>query len=288
MLTGFKNNEQSQMFTLNCRGRLLVVDKPLVMGIINCTPDSFYAGSRQQHTDAILRTAEGMLRDGAAILDIGGQSTRPGSEQVTMEEEMQRILAPIEALHRSFPEAFLSIDTYYSVVASRAVTAGASIVNDISAGRLDPAMHTVVAELGTPYILMHMKGTPQTMKQEAHYEDVTREVLDFFIRQIAVLREKGITDIIIDPGFGFAKSIAHNFRLLRELPVFRMLELPLLLGLSRKSMIWQTLGSSPDQALEGTVALNSIGLLNGASILRVHDVKAAADTIRLLEAYRNA
>lgn len=276
------------MFTLNCRGRLLVVDKPVVMGIINTTPDSFYSGSRQMDTDAVLRTAEGMIRDGATILDIGGQSTRPGSERLSADEEMKRVIGPVMKLQEMFPGTFISIDTFYAGVARGAVEAGASIVNDISAGRMDPAMHETVAALRVPYVLMHMKGTPQTMHAEAVYEDVTREVLDFLVRETAALRGKGITDIIIDPGFGFAKTIAHNFRLLRELAVFRMLDCPLLLGISRKSMIYKTLGITPEESLPGTTALHALGLQNGASILRVHDVKAAMETIRLYEMYRNA
>lgn len=276
------------MFTLNCRGRLLVVDKPLVMGIINITPDSFYAGSRRQDTDAVLRTAEQMIRDGATILDIGGQSTRPGSEKLSAAEEWQRVGGAIEELHRHFPGTFLSVDTFYASVARQAVEAGASIVNDISAGSLDPDMHATVADMKVPYVLMHMKGTPQNMQAEARYEDVVTEVFDFLKEQQAALRRKGITDIIIDPGIGFSKTAEHNFRLLRSLRVFTLLGSPLLLGLSRKSMIYKTLGTTAAEALNGTIALNAIGLANGATILRVHDVKEAMDTIRLLEAYHMA
>jgi dihydropteroate synthase len=269
------------MFTLNCKGRLLVVDKPLVMGIINVTPDSFYAGSRYTGEDAILKHTEQMLEDGATILDIGGQSTRPGSEKISADEELQRIIPGIAAIAKKFPEAFISVDTYYSRVASEAVAAGASIVNDISAGSVDEKMISTVGSLQVPYVLMHMKGTPQTMLQQAQYENVTREVLDFFINKIEALRKQGITDIIIDPGFGFAKTIAHNFELLKNFEVFKMLHSPLLLGISRKSFIWKTLGVTADEALNGTTAMNTIGLQNGASILRVHDVKQAMETIKL-------
>lgn len=276
------------MFTLNCKGRLLVAEKPLVMGIINATPDSFYADSRHQGVDAILRLAEMMLKDGASILDIGGQSSRPGSERISADEEMARVIGPVEAVHKNFPDAYISIDTYYSGVAKSAVQAGASIVNDISAGNMDDEMIPTVASLAVPYILMHMQGTPETMHQTAQYENVTRELLDFFKMKKEELRLAGITDIIIDPGFGFGKKAPHNFELLHNLSVFSLLEAPLLLGISRKSFIYKTLGVTPEEALNGTIAMNTIGLMNGASILRVHDVKAAAETIQLWEAYRKA
>jgi dihydropteroate synthase len=276
------------MFTLNCKGRLLVVDKPLVMGIINTTPDSFYSGSRQQAVDEVLSKAEKMLTDGATILDIGGQSTRPGSEKLSADEELKRVIAPIETISKNFPEAFISIDTYYSKVAEQAVAAGASIVNDISAGSIDAAMIEIVAALKVPYVLMHMQGTPQTMQQHPNYENVTKEVLDFLIKKVNELRKAGITDVIVDPGFGFGKTIAHNFELLRNLSVFKMLICPVLLGISRKSTIYKTLGVTADESLNGTTALNTIGLMNGASILRVHDVKEAVEIIKLFTAYTQA
>lgn len=269
------------MFTLNCKGRLLVVDKPLVMGIINITPDSFYGESRYQTTEAVLRQAEQMLKDGAAILDIGGQSTRPGSEKLGAEAELKRVLAPIEAIHKNFPEAFISVDTYYAKVAAEAVAAGAGIVNDISAGSIDEKMIETVARLNVPYVLMHMKGTPQDMQQQANYSNVTSEVLDFLIRKKTELQETGIKDIICDPGFGFAKNIEQNFDLLRQFSVFKILHCPLLLGISRKSFIWKTLGTTAEHALNGTTVINTVGLLNGAAILRVHDVKEAVETIKL-------
>lgn len=274
------------MFTLNCKGRLLVIDKPVVMGIINVTPDSFYTGSRVQDVDAVLHQAEKMLNEGAVILDIGGQSTRPGSERISTGEELKRIIEPVSAIHARFPEAFISIDTFYAAVAKEAVHAGADIVNDISAGSIDSDMFPTVASLQTPYVLMHMKGTPQTMQQEAEYENVTREVLDFLITKSAECRKAGIRDIIIDPGFGFGKTAAHNFELLRNLSLFQMLNSPLLLGISRKSFIWKTLGISAEEALNGTTAMNMAGLMNGATILRVHDVKEAVQTIRLYEKVR--
>jgi dihydropteroate synthase len=274
------------MFTLNCKGSLLTIDKPIVMGILNATPDSLY--NRYKGADAILLQAEQMLKDGAAILDIGGQSTRPGSKKISADEELQRVIALIEAVHKNFPEAVISIDSYYSKVAAEAITAGASIVNDISAGSMDEKMISTVASLNVPYICMHMKGTPQTMQQDPHYENVTSEVLDFFIYKINGLRKAGVTDVIIDPGFGFGKTIAHNFELLKNLSVFKITDCPILLGVSRKSTIYKTLGISVEEALNGTTALNTIGLMNGADMLRVHDVKEAAEAIKLFEAYKDS
>ena len=276
------------MFTLNCKGRQLNAEKPLLMGIINVTPDSFYDGSRVTGSDAVLKQAEKMLREGATILDIGGQSSRPGSERISAEEELKRVADPVNAIHKNFPDAFISIDTFYSAVANEAVAAGACIVNDISAGSIDHEMIKTVAGLQVPYVLMHMKGTPQTMQQQANYTDVTKEVLDFFILKKEELDKAGIHDVIIDPGFGFGKTIEHNFELLHNLPVFKMLNSPLLLGVSRKSTIYRTLGSSIEEALNGTTVLNTIGLMNGASILRVHDVKEAMEAVKLFEAYKNA
>lgn len=276
------------MFTLNCKGRLLLVDKPLIMGIINVTPDSFYSGSRQQGTTAVLRQAEQIIKDGAAILDIGGQTTKPGSKPISVEEELQRVLEPLAAIHKNFPETYLSIDTFYSKVAIESVAAGASIINDISAGSMDDAMIPAVASLQVPYVLMHMQGTPATMQLEPTYENVVTEVLDFFIRKVDALNQLGIKDIIIDPGFGFGKTITHNFQLLKQLPVFKMLDRPLLLGISRKSTIYKTLGITVDEALNGTTVLNTIGLMNGASILRVHDVKEARQILELFQAYQQA
>lgn len=274
------------MFTLNCKGKLLVGDKPLVMGIINATPDSFYGGSRFTGIDAILQHADQMLRDGAAILDIGGQSTRPGSKQINAEEELKRVVGAVESLHSHFPEAIISADTYYSAVATKVVEAGASMINDISAGSMDKDMIATIARLQVPYILMHMQGEPQTMQENPVYGNVTKEILDFFIARMAELREAGINDLIIDPGFGFGKTIAHNFELLRNLKLFSILERPILVGISRKSTIFRTLGNTVEQALNGTTVLNTILLLNGASILRVHDVKEAVEAVKLIEAYK--
>ncbi len=269
------------MFTLNCKGRLLVVEKPLLMGIINVTPDSFYAGNRLSGVDSILTLAEKMLLEGADILDIGGQSTRPGSERISADEELKRILPAISMVIKKFPEALISVDTFYSKVAAEAVAAGASIINDISAGSLDNRMIETVSALQVPYVLMHMKGTPQTMQQSPVYENVTREVLDFFIAKMQELKTAGIRDIILDPGFGFGKTISHNFELLRNLSVFKMTGRPVMLGVSRKSTIYKTLGVTPEEALNGTTVLNTIALVHGASILRVHDVKEAKEAVTL-------
>ena len=272
------------MFTLNCKGRLLPIEKPLIMGVINATPDSFYSGSRFTGLDDVIQIAGKMLDQGADILDIGGQSTRPGSNQIPADEEMERVIPAIAAVAKKFPNAFISIDSYYSKIVRAAIEAGASIVNDISAGTIDDKMISTVAALSVPYILMHMKGTPQTMQQNAEYENVTREVLDFFIAKTHELKQAGIVDMIIDPGFGFAKTIEQNFELLKNLSVFKMLDKPILLGVSRKSTIFKTLGKTADEALNGTTVLNTIGLMNGASILRVHDVKEAKEVVTLFSA----
>jgi dihydropteroate synthase len=255
------------------------------MGIINTTPDSFYAGSRRQLQEEVVEQAARMLEAGAAILDIGGQSTRPGAEEVGATEEAARVVPAIEAIMRRFPEAVVSVDTFRAAVARQAVEAGACMVNDISGGLFDADMLATVGKLQVPYICMHTKGTMDTMHQLAHYEeDVVLEVLDFFMARLHACREAGIHDVIIDPGFGFAKTAAHNFRLLDQLQAFKILNRPLLLGVSRKSTIYKTLGVTAAEALNGTTVLNTIGLLKGASILRVHDVKEAVETVKLVQA----
>ena len=269
------------MFTLNCRGRLLVIDSPIVMGIINATPDSFYSGSRQESVDGALQKAEEMLMQGARILDIGGQSTRPGSKMSGVEEEIKRVIPVMKAISKRFPEAFLSIDTFHSKVAKAAVDAGAVIVNDISSGMFDNEMIPTVASLQTPYICMHLAGTPETMHLKRDYKDVTKEVLDFFVQKIEMCKANGIHDIIPDPGFGFSKKMEDNFNLLKHLEVLSILQKPVLLGVSRKSTIYKTLGITPEESLNGTTVLNTAGLLKGVSILRVHDVKEAMEAIKL-------
>lgn len=253
------------------------------MGIINTTPDSFYSKSQQSTIDSVLNKAEQMLQEGATILDIGGQTTKPGSASIGAAEELKRVIPAIEALHQHFPDAIISIDTYHAQVAKEAVQVGASIVNDVSGGMLDTEMLATVATLKVPYVCMHMKGTPQNMQQNAVYKNVTKEVLEFFIERIETCSLAGINDVIVDPGFGFGKTIAHNFQLLNELSVFKMLQKPILLGISRKSTIYKTLNISPGEALNGTTVLNTIGLQNGAAILRVHDVKEAKECIELID-----
>lgn len=274
------------MFTLNCRGRLLELCSPVVMGIINLTPDSFYAGSRKLSVDEVVDSAGKMIDDGAAILDLGGQSTRPGSDVVSADHELARVLEAITAIKKVFPNTFISIDTYYSRVAHDAVAEGADMVNDISSGQLDRDMISMVAHLKVPYIAMHMRGTPQTMQHFTEYEDVTLEVLEFFIKKTMECKRAGIQDIIIDPGFGFAKTIQQNFELLKKSPVLSILERPMLMGLSRKATVYKTLSITPDEALNGTTVLNTVALQKGASILRVHDVKEAIQAIKLYESVK--
>jgi len=276
------------MYTLNCKGKLLLIDKPLVMGIINATPDSFYEGHLNKGLDAIIALAEKMIAEGADILDIGGQSTRPGSEHITEEEELNRVLPVIKAVHNKNPDIIISVDTYYSNVVKEAVAAGASIVNDISAGNMDSAMITTVAGLNVPYICMHMQGTPDTMQKKPYYIDIIKDVLDFFINKVEECSKAGIKDIIIDPGFGFGKTIAHNFQLLKNLHSFSILQKPILAGISRKSTIYKTLNTTAAEALNGTTVLNTMALLNGASILRVHDVKEAREAVLLFDAYSSS
>jgi dihydropteroate synthase len=271
------------MLTLNCNGRLLSLETPVVMGILNVTPDSFYAGSRVADENKLLRKTELMLSDGASILDIGAQSTRPGSEAVSADEELKRVIPMIGLMHKYFPEAVISVDTYYATVAKQAVEAGASMINDISAGELDSEMMETVGRLRVPYICMHMRGTPQNMQSLATYDNVLREVLDYFIEKIEACRQAGIHDVIIDPGFGFAKTIAQNFHLLKNLRIFQMLEKPLLVGVSRKATVYKTLGITAEEALNGTTVLNTIALMNGAHILRVHDVKEAVEAVKLFQ-----
>jgi dihydropteroate synthase len=274
------------MFTLNCKGRLVIIDKPVVMGIINTTPDSFFAGSRMERENDLLQRAEKMVSEGAMILDLGGQSTRPGSRMVEPSEELDRVVPAIELVHRSFPGQIISVDTFYSSVAKAAVNSGATIINDISAGMMDPDLLPFVAEAKLPYVLMHMPGTPADMQKRAIYKDVTGEVFDFLNNRISELIHMGINDIIVDPGFGFGKTAEHNFRLLREFSYFTQLQKPLLAGLSRKATVYKTLGVTAEEALNGTTVLNTLALANGASILRVHDVKEAMEAITLYQVYK--
>lgn len=276
------------MYTLNCKGRILKIEEPVVMGILNTTPDSFFPGSRLHSIDAALLKAEQMIIEGATILDIGGQSTRPQSTYIGADEEANRVIPVIEAINRRFPDQIISADTFYAKVAREAIDAGASIINDVSAGNLDEDLLPTVCQLNVPYVLMHMPGTPQTMQQHAVYKNVTLEVFDFLNYKMSQLVAGGINDIIIDPGFGFGKTHQHNFQLLHNLSYFHQLNKPLLAGLSRKGTIYKTLQISAADALNGTTVMNTLSLMNGASILRVHDVKQAAEAIKLFTAYKSA
>lgn len=254
------------------------------MGILNTTPDSFFDGGRYTHESALLQQVEKMLTEGATLLDVGGVSTRPGAEAVSESEELTRVIPAIEAIVRRFPEALLSVDTWRGRVARESVQTGAHLVNDVSAGQLDPDLFPTLAALNVPYGLMHMQGTPQNMQQNPHYEDVISEVLQFFVAKINHLRALGLKDIVLDPGFGFGKTVAHNYALLRHLETFKnVLECPILVGISRKSMICKPLGVSPANALNGTSVLHTIALQHGANILRVHDVREAMEVIQLWE-----
>lgn len=251
------------------------------MGIINITPDSFYDGGRHAPNE-VLSKAEKILSEGGSILDIGGYSSRPGADVVSEQEELNRVIPAVTAIHRQFPDAIISIDTFRSKVAKEGILAGASLINDISAGALDEQMFHTVRELQVPYIMMHMRGTPQTMSKLTNYDQITRDILFYFSQRIALAREIGINDLIADPGFGFAKTRQQNFELLNDLDLFKSLDIPVLVGLSRKSMIYKTLDISPDEALNGTTALNTVALMKGASILRVHDVKEAIECITMI------
>lgn len=267
--------------TLNCKGQLLSLEKPIVMGILNVTPDSFYDGGQYTANSSILQQAEKMLTSGAKIIDIGGMSSRPGAKIIDTPEELKRVIPAIEQIIKAFPDTIISIDTIRSEVAKVAIEAGASIINDISAGKLDTNFYQTVADLDVPYILMHMLGKPENMQDKPVYEDITLTILDFFIKEVGKLRKLGVKDIILDPGFGFGKTIDHNYQLLQKMHTFQILDLPILAGISRKSMIYKLLGTTPQAALNGTTALNMVALQQGAKILRVHDVQEAVETINL-------
>ena len=274
------------MFTLNCKGRLVTIDKAMVMGILNVTPDSFYNKSRVQQIDEAIEKAAYMLNNGASIIDIGGQSTRPGSHRISAEEEEQRVLPIIRAVHQNFPDALISVDTFYSIVALKAVEAGGSIINDVSAATIDPDMIRAAASLRVPYVLMHMKGDPQTMQNKAVYDNVVLEVFDFLNQQLQILHDAGVNDVIVDPGLGFGKTAAHNFQLINNLEFFHQLGKPVMVGLSRKATVYKTLEITAEEALNGTTVLNTACLLAGANILRVHDVKEAAEAVILIDALK--
>lgn len=268
--------------TINCKGKLIDLSTPKVMGILNVTPDSFYDKSRAENQDSILQKAEQMLEEGAHFIDIGGYSSRPGADDVSVEEETERVVSGLEIVLNEFPESLISVDTFRSEVAKVAIETGACIVNDISAGQLDKDMIPTVGELQVPYIMMHMRSRPQDMQKHTQYDDLIKEILFYFSEKLRQCREHKINDIIIDPGFGFAKTTEQNFEILAHLDHFQFLELPILVGLSRKSMIYKTLGINAQEALNGTTALNSMAVAKGANILRVHDVKAAKECIHLV------
>lgn len=267
--------------TINCNGELIDLSIPKVMGILNVTPDSFFDGGRYTNDCEVLQRVEQMLTDGATFIDVGGYSSKPNASAVTVQEEKARTIPVVASIVQHFPEAIVSIDTFRSDVAQLCLDQGAAIVNDISAGLLDPLMLKIVANYQVPYIMMHMKGTPQTMSALAQYDDLVKEILFYFSERIAAARSLGISDLIVDPGFGFAKTIDQNFELLRHLDIFKNLDLPILAGVSRKSMIHKTLQIKPEEALNGTTVLNTLALEKGAAILRVHDVKEAVETIKL-------
>ncbi len=276
------------MKTINCKGTLIDISSPKVMGVLNLTPDSFYDGGKYKDEIQILNQVETMLSHGATFIDIGAYSSRPGAQDISIDEEKKRILPILTKILSSFPEAIVSIDTFRSDVAHECIHVGAALINDISAGSLDSQMMAIVAQHNVPYIMMHMRGTPQTMKSLTSYENMIKEIQLYFSKKIAQARALGIHDLIIDPGFGFAKDTDQNFKLLQDMDLLAIQDVPVLAGVSRKSMIYKTLAISPKKALNGTSVLNTIALLKGASILRVHDVKEAVECISLVAAMQKA
>lgn len=269
--------------TLNAGGKILDLSTPLVMGILNVTPDSFFDGGKYNTEKRVLDRAAAILKEGGNVIDIGGYSSRPGAEDISEEEELSRVIPAIRNILKEFPDAIISIDTFRSEIARRAVEDGAVIINDISGGSLDKKMFETVASLKVPYILMHMKGTPQDMNQQANYKDLLLDMTDYFIEKINQLKAVGVNDIILDPGFGFAKTVDHNYELLNKLNYLKTFNLPILVGISRKSMIYKRLNVEPQDTLNGTTVLNTIALMNGASILRVHDVKECVEAVKLFK-----
>lgn len=272
---------------MNVKGRLIDLSEPQVMGILNVTPDSFYAESRKETETAIIDRVHQILDEGGSIIDIGAYSSRPGAADVTPQAEMERLRTALQIIIREHPEAIVSVDTFRADVAKMCVEEyGAALINDISAGEMDKDMFATIVRLGVPYIMMHMQGTPQDMQQHPHYENLLKEICYYFSKKIYLLRDLGAKDMILDPGFGFGKTLEHNYELMNHLEEFSIFELPLLVGISRKSMIYRLLQTSPEEALNGTTALNTIALLKGANILRVHDVKAAAEAVKIVEKMR--
>ncbi len=269
---------------INVNGKLMDLSQPQVMGILNVTPDSFYAGSRQQTEKEITRRASQILEEGASIIDIGAYSSRPNAQHISSEEEMSRLRTGLEIINRNHPGSVVSVDTFRADVARMCVEEyGVAIINDIASGDMDERMFETVARLGVPYIIMHMQGTPQNMQMNPHYDDMLKEIFFYFSKKVQQLRDLGVKDIILDPGFGFGKTLEHNYQLMNHLEEFSIFELPLLVGVSRKSMIYHLLGGTPDEALNGTTVLDTISLMKGADILRVHDVKAAVETVKIVQ-----
>jgi len=269
--------------TINCKGNLIDLSTPKVMGVLNITPDSFFDGGKYKNEEAILRQVEKMLKEGATFIDVGAYSSRPGADHVSEEEELSRIMPVMGLLLKEFPQIIISVDTFRSRIAKEGIQHGAAIINDISGGNMDANMFNTVSELQVPYILMHMLGTPQNMQQNPVYKNVTKEIISFFAAQIFKLHQLKVNDVLIDVGFGFGKTIAHNFEILKNLELFKSLDAPILAGVSRKSMLYKTLDISAQEALNATTSANTIALLNGANILRVHDVKEAVEAVKIVK-----
>ena len=267
--------------TINCKGELIDLSSPKVMGILNVTPDSFFDGGKYKDESEILNKVDTMLVQGATFIDVGGYSSRPGADFVSVDQELKRVIPIVELILKHYPKTLISVDTFRSKVAEQSITAGATLINDISAGKLDDNMLATIGKLGVPYIMMHMKGNPKTMQQQTNYVDLVKEVISYFAERIATAHAEKINDIIIDSGFGFAKTIEQNYKLLNHMELLQMLDKPMLAGVSRKSMIYKTLKTTPDQALNGTTALHMVALQKGASILRAHDVKEAMECVTL-------
>ncbi len=285
----FKDTLFSKKSYINCRGKLLDLSSPKIMGILNITPDSFYDGGFYYDKDTAIKRVYRMVDEGADILDFGSYSSRPGAENIPPEEEWERLHPVLDIVRERYPDLILSVDTFRSDIAAKAVNEyNVDIINDISGGELDPNMFSTLAELNVPYIMMHMKGTPQNMKENTHYDDLIREISSYFSSKGDKLRKMGVKDIILDPGFGFSKTIDQNFSLLKNLKDFSIFGLPIMVGLSRKSMIYKTLSTEPSEALPGTIVLNTLALINGANILRVHDVKETKQLLKLFEKYKDA
>jgi dihydropteroate synthase len=282
-----KNKNLNTLITLECNSKLLDLSTPAIMGILNLTDDSFYDGGQHNSINKALLQTEKMLDDGAKIIDIGAYSSRPKAKHISHDEEWQRLEKTLQIINKEFPQAILSVDTFRSEIARRSIDNGADIINDISAGNLDPQMFDTVADLNVPYIMMHMQGTPQTMQDNPHYNCIEKEVVNYFLNKVKTLQQKGLSKIIIDPGFGFGKTLEHNYQLLNNLEELHTLELPLLVGVSRKSMVYKVLETDAKNSLNGTTAIHTLCLSKGASILRVHDVKEAVECVKLINLAKN-